>query len=174
MLRSGEEYPGLPQDSENPEDKAVQAIMADGSITDMTYTPGTEWFMLFIIDMAWSDHAKDELTSLNGFKTEFDNLNCQIAAMSIDSPLSLSAWKHNVAEIMDLEFPLISDYTRNLSEELGILQSGIPLNSVFIIDPYSMIRYSQCVDGAKRNVEEILRIVSDLQDFELRNRYTQD
>jgi alkyl hydroperoxide reductase subunit AhpC len=61
---------------------------------------------------------------------------------------------------------MLSDKTRQLSAELGILKAdlGIAYRGTFIIDPQGIIRYINVNDlSVGRNVAEVLRVLDALQ-----------
>jgi alkyl hydroperoxide reductase subunit AhpC len=68
-------------------------------------------------------------------------------------------------KIGQIDYPLISDYTKSLSRSFGVLdeESGIAYRGTFIIDPEHKIRYACENDMAVgRNINEILRVLAAL------------
>ncbi len=69
-----------------------------------------------------------------------------------------------------LGFPMIADYNKTLSSELGILHpvAGAPLRATYIVDPEGIVRYALVSAGSVgRSVKETLRVVEALQSGEL-------
>ena len=73
-------------------------------------------------------------------------------------------------ELGNLNYPLLSDITKEVSRNYGVLleDKGISLRGTFIIDPEGKVRYQLVHDlGIGRSVEEILRVLRALQTGEL-------
>ena len=71
--------------------------------------------------------------------------------------LSHKTW---LKELGNLNYPLLSDITKEVSRNYGVLleDKGISLRGTFIIDPEGKVRYQLVHDlGIGRSVEEILR-----------------
>ena len=64
-----------------------------------------------------------------------------------------------------MKIPLISDITKTISRDYGVLlDSGIALRGTFIIDPKGIVRQSTINDlPIGRNIDETLRLVEALQ-----------
>ena len=64
-----------------------------------------------------------------------------------------------------VDFPLLSDITKNISKDYGILveegpDAGVSLRATFIIDGNSNIRHAGVNDlPVGRNVDEVFRLV---------------
>lgn len=81
-----------------------------------------------------------------------------------DSVPTHTAWAEHMGGI---NFPLLSDYDKQLSQTYEILTEeagGIALRGVFIIDPDGYLQYIAIQNlNVGRNVQEILRILKALQ-----------
>ena len=88
---------------------------------------------------------------------------------SVDSEFVHRAWCQHQSELKELSFPLISDVTRHLATNLGILNDeGVTHRATFILDPDGIIRHVSVNDlNIGRNPEEILRVLDALQTDEL-------
>lgn len=66
---------------------------------------------------------------------------------------------------VELNHPLVSDLTKDMSRDYGILNDdGFAWRGTFIVDPNGNIRYYSCMDAATgRNPREILRALQALQ-----------
>lgn len=108
--------------------------------------------------------------------SEFEELNCQLVGLSIDSIYSHIAWlraikeklKFKDMEKMEVEFPLIADIKMEVAKKYGMLQPSASdtkaVRAVFFIDPSSKIRaiiYYPLSNG--RNFQEIKRLLIAMQ-----------
>src|SRR5262249_51084773 len=87
-------------------------------------------------------------------------------AGSTDSHYSHLAWVKTDERLGKLKYPLISDITKEISADYGILleEKGVALRGTFIIDPDGILRWMQVNDlDVGRSVEEILRVLEALQ-----------
>jgi peroxiredoxin (alkyl hydroperoxide reductase subunit C) len=106
----------------------------------------------------------------------FEELNCKLLGLSIDSTYSHIAWLRTIREkieykgMKDVEvtFPVISDLTMEVSRLYGMLQPKASntqaVRAVFIIDPQGIVRailYYPLSNG--RNMDEIERLLIALQ-----------
>lgn len=85
-----------------------------------------------------------------------DNINTlqneetQVVAISVDSPFSLDAW----AGKEGYDFPLLSDFNKEVSESYGSLYSellvfkGVAKRSAFVVDKSGTIRYAWVTEDA--------------------------
>jgi alkyl hydroperoxide reductase subunit AhpC len=92
----------------------------------------------------------------------------QVLGVSTDSKFSHLAWVHQ--ELGELSYPLLADFTKQVSREYGVLleKLGGALRGTFIIDPDGLVRAYIVQDlTVGRSVDEILRLVSALKTGEL-------
>ena len=75
---------------------------------------------------------------------EFRRINAEVASVSVDSPYCHLAWSRQLG----VEFPMISDFARELCKAYDVLAPGSELlpnvarRSAFVIDSKCMIRYA--------------------------------
>ena len=89
---------------------------------------------------------------------------------SVDSEHSHLGWRKQTESLRDLSIPMLSDFKRELSENLGILDQSIGASqrAVFIVDDTNTVRFSMATDlSVGRNPEEVLRVLDALQTNEL-------
>ena len=67
-----------------------------------------------------------------------------------------------------LQIPLLSDLDKRISEKFGVLlESGVSLRGLFIMDPMGKVRQSSVNDlPIGRSVEEVLRLLKAIQFFD--------
>ena len=126
-----------------------------------------KWVVLFFYPLDFTFICPTEITEFSKRDSEFKQLNAQVLGVSIDSVFSHKAW---LKELGNLNYPLLSDITKEVSRKYGVLleEKGIALRGTFIIDPDGKLRYQLIHDlGIGRSIEEILRVLRALQTGEL-------
>jgi alkyl hydroperoxide reductase subunit AhpC len=100
---------------------------------------------------------------------EFKAMNAEVLGVSIDSQFSHLAWTNqprNKGGLGQLTYPLLSDLTKNISRDYGVLleEQGIALRGTFIIDPDGILRNMVVQDlPIGRNIDDTLRVLAALQ-----------
>lgn len=126
-----------------------------------------KWLVLFFYPLDFTFVCPTEITGFSKRYDEFTALNADILGGSTDSVHSHKAW---LKELGELNYPLFSDMTRDMSWDYGVLlpDEGITLRGTFIIDPEGVLRYALYHDlGIGRSVDETLRVLTALQTGEL-------
>ena len=126
-----------------------------------------KWVVLFFYPLDFTFICPTEITEFSKRDSEFKSLSAQVLGVSIDSVFSHKAW---LKELGNLNYPLLSDITKEVSRKYGVLleDKGIALRGTFIIDPEGKLRYQLVHDlGIGRSIEEILRVLRALQTGEL-------
>ncbi len=129
-----------------------------------------KWSVIFFWPFDFTFVCPTEIAEFNRAFEEFDLRDTHLIGASADSHFVHLAWRQNHADLKDLQFPMLSDYKKELSNELGILDSasGAPLRATFIVDPEGIIRFVSVNDlKVGRNVKEVLRTLDALQTDEL-------
>lgn len=127
-----------------------------------------QWVVLFFYPLDFTFVCPTEIVGFNDRYDEFRKLNAEILGASVDSKFSHLAWISN--ELGDLHYPLLSDITKDVARQYGILieKAGISLRGLYIIDPNGILRYELVHDlGVGRSVDETLRVLEALQTGEL-------
>ncbi|MBT4335691.1 peroxiredoxin [bacterium] len=122
-----------------------------------------KWTVLFFYPLDFTFVCPTEITEFSKRTKEFDECDTKVLGASVDSVHSHKAWLKDLGE---LNYPLLSDMTKQVSRDYGVLleEEGITLRGTFIIDPEGIVRYQLIHDNnIGRNVEEILRVLKALQ-----------
>lgn len=127
-----------------------------------------KWVVLFFYPLDFTFVCPTEITALSDSHDEFKKRNCEIVGVSTDSKFSHLAWINTPREdggLGDINYPIIADFTKKISEDYGVLlPAGMALRATFIIDPEGTIQFELIHDlGIGRNVKEILRNLDALQ-----------
>lgn len=126
-----------------------------------------KWVVFFFYPMDFTFVCPTEIVEFSDRAGEFKKLNADILGCSIDSVYSHKAWTKDLGQ---LSYPLLSDITRDVSRDYGILieDKGIALRGLYIIDPQGMLRYEVVHDlQIGRSVDETLRVLQALQSGKL-------
>jgi peroxiredoxin (alkyl hydroperoxide reductase subunit C) len=111
-----------------------------------------------------------EIAEFGKRDAEFRALGAQVLGLSCDTHFVHLAWRNSHPDLRDLPFPMLADFTREVSQALGIIHpsAGVPLRATFLVDPTGTVRFV-CVNDldAGRSVAEVLRVLSALQTGEL-------
>jgi len=142
--------------------------VVDGKIKEISLSDYKgKWVVLFFYPLDFTFVCPTEIKGFNEKFEEFNKLNCQIIGASVDSVYSHLDW---LKDLGDLQFPLLSDMTKRISREYGILKedAGISFRGAFVIDPEGVLRSYVVNDlNVGRSVDEILRVVQAFQTGEL-------
>ncbi len=127
-----------------------------------------QWVLLFFYPLDFTFVCPTEIKELQKEAQTFKDLNCKILSVSVDSTYSHEAWCKN--EIGNLDFPMLSDITKRMSRDYGVLDenSGVSLRGTFIIDPEGRVQYQLLHNfDVGRNINELIRSLKALQSGEL-------
>jgi alkyl hydroperoxide reductase subunit AhpC len=127
-----------------------------------------KWVVLFFYPLDFTFVCPTEITAFSDCAEEFKKLNAEILGVSVDSKFSHLAWINAARKdggLGKLNFPLVSDIKKTIAQDYGVLlDAGIALRGLFIINPEGKIQYELVHDlGIGRNVEEVLRVLDALQ-----------
>jgi alkyl hydroperoxide reductase subunit AhpC len=129
-----------------------------------------KWAIFFSHPADFTPVCTTELGRTARLKDEFDKRGVKAIAISVDPIESHNGWAQDIAEVggTDLNFPLIADSDRKVSELYDMIHPGegdtSTVRAVFIVDPKNKVRliltYPKSVG---RNFGEILRVIDALQ-----------
>lgn len=123
--------------------------------------------VLLFFPQAFTGVCTEELCTMRDNIADYENLNAQILAVSVDSPFTLEKFK----EDQQLNFPLLSDFNKDVSQVYDAMHDtfafgmkGVSKRSVFVIDKEGMIRYAEVLDnpGDLPNFEKVKETLSGL------------
>lgn len=113
--------------------------------------------LLLFFPQAFTGTCTKELCSMRDNIALYNQANAQVFGISVDSIFTLARYK----EDQQLNFPLLSDFNKNVSSEYGTIYDtfvfdmhGVSKRSAFLVDKAGIIRYA-----------EVLETASDLPDF---------
>lgn len=93
----------------------------------------------------------------------FQDRNCEILAISIDSVYTHRAWWNH--EVKAVSFPIVSDITKTICLNYStLIDKGVSLRGTYIIDADGLVQHMSVNNlGIGRGVEEVLRLVDAIQ-----------
>lgn len=120
--------------------------------------------VLLFFPFAFSPVCTEELCGVRDGLSQFQELDAQVLAISVDSPYTLKAF----AEAEQLTFPLLSDFNKEVApaygayyEELAGLK-GVAKRAAFVIDREGIIRY-KWVSDVPTNLPDLEAIQATLR-----------
>jgi len=133
-------------------DKAPEFALraSDKSLVQLSEQRGKNIVLLFF-PFAFTGVCTKELCYLRDSLAEYEALEAQILAVSVDSPYALARWK----EEQQFNFPLLSDFNKTVSKkydtlykEFGLGLKGVSKRSAFVIDKEGIVRYAEVLENA--------------------------
>ena len=127
-----------------------------------------KWVVLFFYPLDFTFVCPTEITTMSDAMDEFEKRDAEVIGVSVDSLYSHNMWMNiprTEGGIGQLEYPLVSDFTKSISESYGVLlPEGMALRATFIIDPEGLIQFELVHDlSIGRNVSEIIRNLDALR-----------
>lgn len=115
---------------------------------------------------AFTGACTKEMCALRDAMANFNQMNAQVIGVSVDSPFANKAF----AEANKLTFPLLSDYTREVSQMYCGLYDGFAglkgytaaKRSVFVLDQTGVVKYKWITEepGKEPPYDEINKILN--------------
>lgn len=125
-------------------------VASDTSEVNLSDYKGKNVILLFF-PLAFTGVCTKELCTMRDDIATYNNMNAEVLAISVDSPFSLAKFK----EEQKLNFPLLSDFNKEVSRSYGALyedfvlgMKGVSKRSAFIIDKNGVIRYAEVLENA--------------------------
>ncbi|MFK7806837.1 MAG: redoxin domain-containing protein [Saprospiraceae bacterium] len=107
--------------------------------------------VLLFFPLAFTGVCTTELCSMRDNIGDYENLDAQILAVSVDSLFTLEKFK----EAEKYNFPLLSDFNKTAARAYGTLyeefvldMKGVAKRSAFVIDKEGVVQYAEVLDSA--------------------------
>lgn len=135
-----------------PGDKAPDFTLraSDKSQVSLKDYRGKNVVLLFF-PAAFTGVCTNELCMMRDSLADYQQLNAQILAISVDSLFTLDKWKQE----QGFNFPLLSDFNKTVSKKYDALykefvfeMKGVAKRSAFVIDKNGIIRYAEVLENA--------------------------
>ena len=151
---------------------SLPAVLADGSMSnDYEFLNKDGYTVVFFYPADFTFVCPTELVAFDKALGEFEARNTKVVGVSVDSVHSHAAWRRTALKeggIGEINYPLLSDFCRDLSEPLGILnEDGLTYRASYLLDKEGKIRHFVVNDlPLGRSVSEMLRMVDALAFYE--------
>ena len=122
---------------------------------------GKKNVLLAFFPFAFSPVCSLQLPGLQQSLSEFQALNTEVLGISVDSKHSSAAF----AEHLKLDFPLISDFNKQVTTAYGVLrEGGFAERALFVIDRTGQIAYAHVnAIGEVPDNEPVFEVLRQLQ-----------
>jgi peroxiredoxin (alkyl hydroperoxide reductase subunit C) len=144
--------------------------VVNGTIKDLTWNELHEgkWLVLFFYPLDFTFVCPTEIIAFSDAAERFNKLGAKIAGISVDSHFTHLAWVNTPRKdggLGELKFPLVSDLDKNIARAYDVLlDAGIALRGLFLIDPKGVIRHATINDlPVGRSVDEVIRVIEAFQ-----------
>ena len=123
--------------------------------------------LLLFFPQAFTGVCTKELCSIRDHIAQYEAVNAQVLGISVDSLFTLNKYKAD----QQLNFPLLSDFNKNVSEAYGCLyetfafeMKGVSKRSAFIVNKDGLIEYAEVLENAGElpNFEAIEKTLAGL------------
>ncbi|MGB5107000.1 MAG: peroxiredoxin [Candidatus Zixiibacteriota bacterium] len=122
-----------------------------------------KWVVLFFYPLDFTFVCPTEIRGFNEACAKFKSAGAEVIGCSIDSHFSHLNWIER--DFKKLDFPLLSDITKEIAQSYGVLlDEGFALRGTFIIDPAGVLKSVVMNDTEiGRSIDETLRTLAALQ-----------
>ncbi len=135
-----------------PGDKAPDFALraSDKSLVRLSEQHGKNTLLLFF-PFAFTGVCTKEMCYMRDSLADYEKLDAQILAISVDSPYTLAQWKHE----QGFNFQMLSDFNKTVSKKydtlyktFGLGLKGVSKRSAFVVDKQGVIRYAEVLENA--------------------------
>lgn len=127
-----------------------------------------KWKVLFFYPLDFTFVCPTEIIAFSNKAADFEALGAQIIGVSVDSEFTHLAWINTPRKqggLGGINYPLVADLSKSIARDYGVLlDGGVALRGLFLIDPAGKIRHSTINDlPVGRNVDEAIRVLKAFQ-----------
>ena len=131
-----------------------------------------QYVVLFFYPLDFTFVCPTEIVQFSDKKAEFDKLNTQVIACSIDSHFTHKEWTKKDRKkggLGPMAIPMLSDLSHQISRDYGCLiedgdDAGVSFRATYIIDKTGTLRHISINDlPVGRNADEYIRLVQAFQ-----------
>jgi alkyl hydroperoxide reductase subunit AhpC len=146
-----------------------KAITSIGEIDFYEYL-GDSWGVLFSHPADYTPVCTTELGRTAALKSEFDQRNVKVLALSVDPVESHLGWIKDINETQntDVDFPIIADSDKKVANLYDMIHPNasetLTVRSLFVIGPDKKVKLIITYPASTgRNFNEVLRVIDSLQ-----------
>jgi peroxiredoxin (alkyl hydroperoxide reductase subunit C) len=129
-----------------------------------------KWVCLLFYPLDFTFVCPTEVLSFSRSAPEFEELDCQVLGVSVDSQFVHKAWvetdKAEGGLGGKLNYPLLADINKTIARDYGVLEenAGVALRGLFLIDPNGVIMHATINNlPVGRSAKETLRTLKAFQ-----------
>ena len=128
-----------------------------------------KWKILFFYPLDFTFVCPTEIVAFSNAAKNFNELNAELIACSVDSQFSHLAWTKQPRKeggLGPIDFPILADMNKQISRDYDVLleDAGVALRGLFIIDDNDIIQHATINNlGVGRSVDETLRLLEAFQ-----------
>ncbi len=170
-----------------PSFKATAVVNGNDIVKDFSLEQfkGEKYVVFFFYPLDFTFVCPTEILAFQEKLAEFEKRNVAVVGCSVDSEFSHWAWlntEKNNGGIKGVKFPLVSDLSKTIAENYGVLAGEYEVNEegessfvgapvafrgLFLIDKKGVVRHQLVNDlPLGRSVDEVIRMVDALAHFE--------
>jgi peroxiredoxin len=110
-----------------------------GGKVSLSEFKGKSTVVLAFFPAAFTGGCTKEMQSYHADIAKFEGMGAKVFGISTDNTPSQKYW---ATEVLKVDVPLLSDFSKKTSETYGVLQSsGVANRSTFVVDPDGKIQY---------------------------------
>lgn len=157
-------------------DFTAAAVLANGEIVDnynLTTALNGKYGLVFFYPLDFTFVCPSELIALDHRTKQFQALNVEVIAVSIDSQFTHNAWRNTAIDqggIGPVNYTLVADVKHEICQAYGVEHpaAGVALRGAFVIDKSGIVR-AQLVNDLPlgRSIDELIRLFDALQYHEV-------
>src|SRR5687768_16405007 len=142
MLTIGDRFPSFSAKAVVSNERDKEFVALDNS------SYGGKWKVFFFWPKDFTFVCPTEIAGFGKLDRDFRDRDTQLIGVSTDSEFVHLAWRAQHPDLRELPFPMLSDLRRDLSTNLGVLdtQEGVARRATFIVDPDGIIRFVEVTD----------------------------
>lgn len=150
-------------------DFSAMAVMPSGEFKTLSLKDfKNKYLILFFYPFDFTFVCPSEILAFDRKIPEFEAMGVEVVGCSVDSQFVHAAWRNTALTdggIGKIQFPLLADVTRKIALDYGVLlEEGMALRGLFIIDPKGVVRHALVNDlPLGRSVDEALRMIQAIQ-----------
>ena len=147
---------------------SLDAVMPGGQFKTLSLEDCKgKWTVLFFYPLDFTFVCPTEILAFSDRVEEFTKLDAAVIGVSVDSQYTHLAWTEKPRDqggIQGLKYPLVADLSKQMTLDYGLLNDGVALRGLFIIDPDGVVQHATINNlGVGRSVDETLRVLQAFQ-----------
>jgi peroxiredoxin len=124
--------------------------------------------VILFYPQAYTSVCTEELCSMRDNLKEYEALNAEILAISVDSVFTLDNWKTQ----QGYNFHMLSDFNKEVStaydsiyETFAFGMKGVSKRSAFVVDAHGVIQHAEILENAGEmpNLDRIKEVLASLK-----------